>query len=1059
MAFSTAVVRRPVSVLMLFLVLAGVGVTSLAVLPIDMFPSTERPVIVVSTSYTGAGPAEVEREITDVLEKALAGVGGLDQITSNSSEGSSRLILNFNLDADLERAADDIRDILAAVKNRLPDDASDPRMQRFDPSSWPIMNIALVGNSAAETLRRVALDYVQAELEQVDGVGQAEVRGGRDLIVRLEVDRTAMEAYGLTLTEISKAVDAQNADASGGSIPQGERRYLVKTVGSFSSLADIEDTIVGYAKSSKGERLSAVGARPIRLAEIASVRMVPAEETQIVLINGVPGVYISVQKESGTNSVKVADAVRAKLETVRANLPQGLDLRVIDDSTVSIKASLQQVVDSLLTGGMLTLAVLFFFLRNVRATFAIAVSIPISLLATILAMSLGGLTLNSISLSGLILGIGMIVDSSIVILENIHRRRSSGLGAEEAAIIGAAEMIDPIMGSALTTVCVFAPVLFFRRGLGDFSYMIGDIAFTVIVAILASLVVAAMLVPVLASTFLPLRAEEDRFKRLRFLKPIDAFFERFFVAMENAYAGALSVALAHRLFVVVAVVAILGAALSFAPRLPFIFSPSSAEDSVTFNLQLREGTVLEYTRTATLRVADAVAEATPNLQDLLVNIGGGSASSSHQGQITVRLPPVGTAVRESTPEGIAAVARAAASAIPGLRLTVRANRGRALAGANPIELIVRSRDYDAAQKTARTIESLIRENFPEIVEPQVNIPNSLSELSVVMARQRAADLGVGPQAAAAELKAVTAGVGAGVYRSKGVEYDILVAFGPADRSSLPDLERTYVKNTAGERIPIASFASLQRSESPVNIVREKGRRAVRVTASMAQGQEAAKVEPRLRAAVSEFVPLPDGVTIEYAGELAAINKTGSQLTLVLVVAIVLVFAVMASQFESFIAPLIIFLTIPTMVIGVVAIYAILGQPLSMFSLLGLIMLAGIVVNNGIVLVDYTNLLRVRGLSLMDACVEAGRHRLRPILITTITTIFGMVPLAFFPGEGARITQPVGITIVGGLSTSVLITLFFVPVLYSLIAAHARIRRTDPEAEHSGEPGQKDVNSF
>ncbi len=1059
MAFSKSVVHRPVSVLMVFLVLAGVGAASLFVLPIDLFPSTERPVIVVSTSYTGAGPSEVEQEITDVLEKALAGVGGLEKVTSTSSEGSSRLMLNFSMDADLERAADDIRDILAAVKNRLPDDASDPRMQRFDPSSWPIMNIALAGNAAAETLRRVALDYVQAELEQVDGVGQADVRGGRDLIVRIEVDRTAMEAYGLTLTEISKAVDAQNADASGGSIPQGERRYLVKTVGSFESIGDIEDTVVGYAKSSVGARLSAAGARPIRLAEIASVRMVPAEETQIVLINGIPGVYISVQKESGTNSVKVADAVREKLETVRATLPAGLELRIIEDSTISIKASLRQVVDSLLVGGMLTLAVLFFFLRNVRATVAIAVSIPISLLATLLAMSVGGLTLNSISLSGLILGIGMIVDSSIVILENIHRRRATGLGAEDAAIIGAAEMIDPIMGSALTTVCVFAPVLFFRKGLGDFSFMIGDIAFTVIVAILASLLVASMLVPVLASTFLPLRAEDERFRRLRFLKPVDAFFERRFVALEDAYAVSLSVALRHRLLVVAAVLAVLGSSVYFAVKIPFIFSPASADDSVTFSLQLREGTVLESTRTAVLRIADAVAESAPDRQDILVNIGGSSSSSSHQGQITVRLPPVGSAARRSAPEGIAAAARAEAAAIPGLRLTVRANRGRALSGANPIEIVVRSRDYEAAQGTARQIEALIRESFPEIVEPQVNIPNSLSELSVVMDRRQAADLGVGPQAAAAELKAVTAGVDAGVFRSKGVEYDILVALRPADRSSLPDLERTYVKNSGGVRIPIASFASLVRSESPVNIVREKGRRAVRVTASMAAGEEAAKVEPRLRAAVAESVALPDGVTLEYAGELAAIGKTGSQLTLVLAVAIALVFAVMASQFESFIAPFIIFLTIPTMVIGVVAIYLILGQPLSMFSLLGLIMLAGIVVNNGIVLVDYTNLLRVRGYRLMEACVEAGRHRLRPILITTITTICGMIPLAFFPGEGARITQPVGITIVGGLACSVLITLFFVPVLYSLIAAGIRIRRVDPEAEHAAHSEKDNINAF
>ncbi|MFA6508495.1 MAG: efflux RND transporter permease subunit, partial [Treponemataceae bacterium] len=582
MAFSRSVVRRPVLVLMLFLVLAGVGLVSLTLLPIDMFPSTERPLVVVFTTYTGAGPSEVEQEVTDVLEKALSGVGGLEEITSTSSEGESRVILNFSLDADLNRASDDVRDILAAVRSNLPDAATAPRMRRFDPNTWPIMNIALTGNFSPVELRRVALDNVQAELEQVPGVGQADVRGGSDLIVRIEVDRTAMEAYGLTLTDIAAAVNAQNADASGGSIPQGDRRFLVKTVGSFGSLAEVSGTIVGYAKSSKGERLSAVGPRPVRLSEIATVRMDGAEETRTVLINGIPGAYIAILKESGTNSVKVADAVRDKMELVRSNLPKGYDLRIIEDTTISIKASLNEVVGSLTTGGMLTLFVLFFFLRNVRAATAIAISIPISLLATIFAMSIGGLSLNSISLSGLILGIGMIVDSSIVILENIHRRRATGLSAEDAAIIGAAEMIDPIMGSALTTICVFAPVLFFRKGLGDFSYLIGDIAFTVIVAIIASLIVSIMLVPVLASTFMPLKAEEDRFKRLRFLKPIEAFFERMFTALENTYANALSSVLSHRPLAIIIVIAILGSALSFAPRLPFIFSPPSAEDSVTF---------------------------------------------------------------------------------------------------------------------------------------------------------------------------------------------------------------------------------------------------------------------------------------------------------------------------------------------------------------------------------------------------------------------------------------------------------------------------------------------
>ncbi|GAB1481844.1 efflux RND transporter permease subunit [Treponema sp.] len=968
-----------------------------------------------------------------MLEKAMSGLKGLDRITSTSSEGSSRIILNFFQDTDLTRAANDVRDILGSVKNRLPDDAADPRMQRFDPSSFPIMNIALVGNLAAVDLRSIALDYVQAEFEQVDGVAQADVRGGRDKIVNIEINRSAMEAFGLTLTDISRSVRAQNADASGGSIQQGGRRYLIRSVGSFLSLKDIEDVIVGTPRSSLGDRSSAAGPRPVRLAEIATVRLEGAEETQTVLVNGMPGVYISVQKESGSNSVRVADAVRIKLNAIKKTLPEGLELRVLDDTTTSIKASLNQVISSLLIGGLLTLAVLFFFLRNIRATLAIAVSIPVSLLATLLAMSIGGLSLNTISLSGLILGIGMIVDSSIVILENIHRRRSLGMDIESAAIIGTDEMLGPIAGSALTTVCVFAPAFLFRRGLGSFSFIIGDIAFTVIFAVLASLVIAGTLVPVFASTFLPLQAEEDRFKHLHFLKGMDAFFERGFTNLENGYAKTLGFVLKHRLASVFIVIGLLSVAASYWSKIPFIYSPSSAEDAVNFSIQLREGAVLEETKDATLRIADLLRREVPDAKDFIVTIGGGS-SSSNSSQISVRLPPVGT--KRTSPEAVAAIARKAAENIPGLRLSVRGNRGRGLSGANPVEIIVRSRDWDSALSTAESLVSLARERFPEIVEPQMSVGASLSQLSVVLDRARAADLGVSAQAAAAEIRATTSGVSGGVYRSGGLEYDIQIGYPSSSRSSLADLDRIFVKNTAGERISLAGFANIERTESPVSIQREKGRRLIRVTASLKAGVEATQVQPRLEEAVKQEIAIPSGVIIEYAGELSAIKDTNTQLYLVLAVAIALVFAVMASLFESFISPFIIFLTIPTMIIGVVMIYAVLGQPFSMFSMLGLVMLAGIVVNNGIVLVDYTNLLRVRGKSLFEACIEAGRHRLRPILITTITTIFGMTPLAFFPGEGARITQPVGLTIIGGLAVSPLSPSSCRYSIHSLPQSHA-----------------------
>jgi HAE1 family hydrophobic/amphiphilic exporter-1 len=713
--------------------------------------------------------------------------------------------------------------------------------------------------------------------------------------------------------------------------------------------------------------------------------------------------------------------------------------------TLSIKASLNQVSSALITGGILTLIVLFLFLRNIRATIAIAVSIPISLLTTILAMSIGGLTLNTISLSGLILGIGMIVDSSIVVLENINFRHNSGMDIEKAAMLGTDEVISPIFGSALTTIAVFAPIYMFRKGLGEFSVTLGDVSFTVIVAIASSLIVAMTLVPVLVSTFIPLQPETKRFKMMPWLKPISDAVENFLLKMEYNYSKVIRVFLNRRLIVLCTVVAVLAAAGYFWFKIPFIFSPPSAEDFVNINLTLQDGTLLDTTRDAVLRVSEKIIEQVPDANDIIVTIGGWGANNTNSGQISVRLPPVGG--RRTNPDDVATIARAAGAEIPGLRLTIRMNRGHAMSGTNPIVVVLRSRDYQLIQNTGNEILGLMREQFPEIVEPQMNVPQSRSDMAIVIDRSRIADLGVSMQTAASELSATTMGINAGMFRTEGIEYPLRVRYRQQDRETLADMDRIYVRNSAGERISFASFSSLQRTESPVAIQREKGRRFVRVYGQLAQGFRASGVQPRLEKAIEENITLPSGVIMEYQGEMAVIQKTNQQFMIVIIVAIGLVFAVMASQFESFVSPFIIFLTIPTMVIGVVLIYSIMNQPFSMFSMLGLVMLAGIMVNNGIVLVDYTNLLRVRGLSVKEACVEAGKRRLRPILITTLTTIFGMTPLAFFPGEGARITQPVGLTIVGGLAVCALITLFVTPVLYSLIAARARIRRIDQEKEY------------
>ena len=464
-------------------------------------------------------------------------------------------------------------------------------------------------------------------------------------------------------------------------------------------------------------------------------------------------------------------------------------------------------------------------------------------------------------------------------------------------------------------------------------------------------------------------------------------------------------------------------------------------------LTLPQGTRLETTEATMLEMEEIVRAEVPEIENLLLNVGSGgrfSAGGSNRGQITVTFPTVGE--RTSDPRDVETALRGAGDRFPGVEIRFSQNQGRGLSGGSPIDVVIESDDYDAAVEVAYEVQRLIAEEFPEITEPEVSADSALPELQLRIDRERAYDFGFTVSAIASEVRANIDGTTAGVFRSGGDELLIRAALRREDREDTPDLESIFLRTSSGELVPVSNFASFHRGAGPVSIERENEQRTVHVTAGLAPGTEAAEIQPRLEASLRDSIPVPRGTTVRFSGEVSAIEETGSQFLIVLAVAVALVFAVMASQFESFKAPFIIFFTIPMMLIGVLWLYFLLGEPLSMFSLVGLVMLAGIVVNNGIVLVDYTNLLRARGIEVRQACVDAGRSRLRPVLMTTFTTILGMVPLAFFPGEGAAITQPVGMTIVGGLVSSTAVTLFLIPVLYSLIEGRGKVRHIDPVGE-------------
>lgn len=1006
--------ERPILISIAFALVAVVGLYTLGDIALDLMPESEMPRLSVSTSYPKASPESVEKAVTTVLEGALVNVGGLKNISSNSSEGSSRITLEFDYGTNLDEAVNDMRDKLDRVRNALPEDAGDPRIFRFDPNAMPILRIAVSGRRAPEELKELAEEYVAPRLEQVDGIAQADVTGGRRKIVRAELSQNRLDAYNLTLTGVAASLSGQNVELSGGVVTEGSRNYLVRTTGEYQSVAQIADTVVAD-KDGYG----------VRLQDLGRVFEGYADETSAVYINGEPGVYVSLTKQSGSNTVLAADGVYAKLEEIRELLPPDVTLQIISDDTKMIRGTITNLVSSAYWGAALAMAILFLFLRSVKSTLIIGVSIPLSLLVTLLAMYLARITLNMMTMTGLILGVGMIVDASIVILENIYQYRERGAKPDVAAVLGSQEMTSAIVSSNLTTIFVFIPVLFFKNRLGMIGQMFSDMIFTIVIALLSSLLVAIFLIPVLAGRFLPLTTREEKPLKNPALRAIDLAVEGGLQSLARGYSHVLQAAIRHRPTTVLLVAGFLALSLTFLPRMNISLIPPSSDDSVSLNVTLPVGTSLAETKAVVLAIQDRTLRDIKGVENVITTAGRGG--SSYRGQITVQLPSFARRIDSS--DTVKRKLRALFPDYPSASFSISAGRFRGQSGSADIDLALRIQDLGTGLDTALGIVDLLEARVPDVGEASVSLTEGLPQVEVVIDRDRAYAFGVSVQAAAAEILASVNGYTATTYRSGGNEYDVVLLFQESDRMKVPDLERIFVRGSSG-RVSLANFAALKKSLGPVSIARDNQSRVIHVTADILTEERPDRVESKIQKAIGESLVLPDGITIAYEGAWRDISETGTVFILIVTMALLLVFGVMAGQYESFKDPIINLFTIPLLVIGVVAVYAISGQALSTFTAIGVVMLVGIVVNNGIVLVDYTNLLVRRGVPVLRACVEGGAARLRPVLMTTLTTILGLIPMAFFPGENSQMIQPIGLTVIGGLTSSTFITLFFIPVMYS-----------------------------
>ncbi|WP_321301740.1 efflux RND transporter permease subunit [uncultured Sphaerochaeta sp.] len=1031
MSVTNTVVRRPTTIIVIYVLLTVLALVVFPNLAVELFPEMDLPMVIVYSSYSGASPETMESRVTKPIESAVSNVGGIKTISSTSSEGISMVMLEFAYGTDLDKASQSINDNLNLVADFFPDDASQPTIFKLNTNMMPVMNIALRSSSDkdANELRALMEDVIQNQIDRVGGVSNTSINGGQDAIVQVAIDQNRLEAYGVTLSQVSFALNPQNVQVGAGTMVEGNLSYLLRTDAEFSSLEEIENVMI-MSLPNYDNTGNVTGSSVIRLKDLATVSYAFRDATSQVYINGEPGVYLSVSKESDANTVQVAKRVHELIDQLNNELPDDLSLDVIVDTSTMVESTINAVYESLLYGVILVMVVLFIFLRSFKSTLIIGVAIPISMLLTVLSMFFLGYSLNLMTLTGLILGLGMTVDSSIVVLENIFRYRERGAKLHAAAILGTKEMIVSIVASTLTTVCVFVPMVLLRSNLEMLGEMITPMAGTIIISLLASLVVSITLIPVLSSSYVKIYTRKQKPLRLRLLRFIDDKAEDAFEALDRGYKRVLSLLIDYRWLTLLLVVMIMVLTFQAYGAMHQSLYPTMSETSVTVSATLPEGTTLETTESL---LRDLEAQAKQDIvgyKDLIVTVGGGGmfgGGGTNSGSLQISLhDDEGADSMQTVQEKL----RQYFPLYPSASFSF-SQMSMGLGNINPVDVVVKSDNLDLAVATAEQIRDLIEENLPGVTEVRTDFTQGLPEFRVVIDRERAYAYNLTMQSIANEISYSVNGLTATQLKSDGSETDVVVILQDEDRSSELDLRRIFVRNSMGEKISLDNVASIERATGPVSINRENEMRTVHVVGGLQGSYAVSQAEEDIKALVKEQLQPSGDVFIEYGGDFADMTQMFSQVWLILVLAIVLVFGVMASLFESFRNPFIVLLSMPLMLVGVVGIYLITGETFSLISAIGLIILAGIVVNNGIVLIEYINLLRRRGLKIREACIEAGGNRLKPILMTSLTTIFGMIPLAFFGGQGAEQIQPIGQTIIGGMTISTLMTIFFTPVLYAL----------------------------
>ncbi len=1020
-------VNKPLFTVAIFIVILLLGLFSLINLPLEFLPNIEIPTLTIITPYPGASAEDIETTVSKVIEDAVATVPNIDKISSDSMENVSTVTLSFKWGTDLSGASADVRDKMDAIKSKLPDDVQPSTIFKFDTSQIPVLYLGISADQSYNNLYEIADKKISNSLKRITGVGTVSILGGLQRQINVEIDRHRLEAYHLSLNQVNGAIAASNMSMPAGSIKSSELEYGIRIPGEYSSVDQISKSIVGSFNN-----------KNIYVSDVATVNDSFAEQSSMTKVDGRPGVLLMIQKQSGANSVNVVAACRKELERLKPELPQDIKIVVVMDTAESILRQIHELTGTLGWSFLFVVLTVLFFLRNIRGAVIVSLAIPFSLIAAFSYLYIAGGSINIISLASIIVAIGVVVDDAIVVMENVYRHKDKKKeGSKEAAIYGTGEVSGAVIASTTTNVVIFIPLLIVGGFVGIFFRQLSVIT---IVVISMSLVTAMSLTPMLCSKFLKVRSKGD-FKN-PFMEDLFNRSEAAFEYIENGYSRILAWALDRKKLVIISCTILFFVSM---PMFTFVgteFFPDQDNGTLSATIGMPSGTKLEETANALQQMQDKIKKAVPEMIYMTYSAGSsqimsmGGSSGPNYGNIYMKLVPLSQRKR-----GLKELQRVVANialSIPGIKnINYSAGGANALTGSDkPLTIEIYGSDFAKLDPLADELKSKI-EKIPGVVDPFISREKANPEYQVNIDRNKASALGLTIADVSMAARGYLYGTTVSKYREGGDQYDIFTRLRQEDRRSLDNIKNTMITTRSGKNVTLSNIANIAEGAGPQIIQRKNQQRLVKVSADY-YGRALGDIISDTQKVISKM-SIPQEITIKMGGSAQSISEGFSGLFVALFLGLALLYLVMVAQFESFLEPFVVMFAIPFAIVGVVWALFFSGFPFGIMAFIGMIMVTGVAVKNSIVLIDYINILRSRGHEMNEAIKEAGKTRLRPILMTSSTAILGLMPIIFNNGEGSGFWKSMAIAVVGGLMVSATISLVFVPTLYSVFESRLKKR--------------------